>query len=62
QEIFPDEFDVQYRLALGLCYQCQYKFKGCEEGNSLIDKLLLTYPNKTELDSIKKIFNHWGLQ
>ncbi len=59
-KVFPSEYDAQYRLALALSYQCQYKFEGCEEGNKLIHRLLQNDPTNEKLLTVKDVFIHWG--
>ncbi|MEZ4858933.1 MAG: hypothetical protein R2781_09000 [Flavobacteriaceae bacterium] len=55
-ELFPSEFDAQYRIVLALSYQCQYTFEGCEEGAILVEKLKREFPHSSELDCVAKIF------
>ncbi len=59
-ELYPSEYRAHYRLAVTYSYQCQYEFKGCEEGYALIKKLETQFPHATELESVKTVFEHWA--
>lgn len=60
-ELFPSEFAGQYRLAVAYSYQCQYDFEGCEEGMKIVKKLEKAYPNSEEVQTVKAVFEHWGV-
>jgi len=59
-ELFPNDFDANYRLALGYSYRCQYNFEDCRVGKELIDKLEKQFPNDKDIKEVKTIFVHWG--
>jgi len=52
-EIFPEEYDANYRLALAYAYRCQYENKNCNEGKILVEKLNNSFPNKDALNQLK---------
>ncbi len=55
-ELFPDEFEANYRLALAYSYHCQYKNKDCEIGKMLTIRLLKYFPEKVNLIELKNVF------
>ena len=57
-EIFPNEYDVQYRLALGYSYKCQHKNKGCERADSLVSRLLTHFPDSEEVKDLRVSLNN----
>lgn len=57
-EIFPKEYDVNYRLTYALCLRCEAEFTNCKEAKNKLDELLLQYPNRNELLELKKILNY----
>ncbi len=59
-QLYPNDFDANYRLALGYSYRCQYNFEDCEIGKKLINKLEIQYPNNNEIKEVKSIFERWG--
>lgn len=59
-QLYPSDFDANYRLALGYSYRCQYDFEDCGTGKELIDKLEKQFPNNKEIKEVKTIFVHWG--
>lgn len=59
-ELFPSEFAAHYRMAVAYSYQCQYEFKGCEEGMKIIERLEKEFPNSEELPAVRAVFEHWG--
>lgn len=54
-EIFPEEYDIHYRLTYAFCLSCEADFKNCNKAKEKLDKLLLQYPNKSELLELRKI-------
>ncbi|MBT0607385.1 tetratricopeptide repeat protein [Aequorivita echinoideorum] len=59
-QLFPNDFEANYRLALGYSYKCQYDFKDCRKGKILIDKLSEQFPHNQKIKEIEYIFHHWG--
>ncbi len=57
-EIFPKEYDINYRLTYALCLRCEADFINCKEAKSKLDKLLLQYPNKSELMELQKMLEY----
>ncbi|MET7030803.1 hypothetical protein [Sediminicola luteus] len=57
-EIFPKEYDINYRLTYALCLRCEADFTNCKEAKSKLDKLLLQYPNKSELMELRKMLEY----
>ncbi|MFY8187902.1 MAG: hypothetical protein ACOVLC_08075 [Flavobacterium sp.] len=53
-ELFPSNFEGNYRLALAYSLQCEFDFKNCNEAKMFLDTLYAEFPNKKdELASIK---------
>lgn len=52
-EIYPNEFDAQYRLALAYTYKCQYTKEDCLIGDSLVNILLIQSPKNAEVKGLK---------
>lgn len=48
-EIFPRNFDANYRLALAYTYNCQDSKERCQEAEQLIFELLKAYPDNPDL-------------
>ena len=59
-ELYPGNYDARYRIALAYSYQCQYEFKGCEEGKQMVEELKEEFPNRSDLLEVEKVFTHWG--
>lgn len=57
-EIFPNELDAQYRLALAYSYKCKYKNESCLTADSLVNRLYNYYPNNLEIKELKDIIKH----
>lgn len=60
QQLFPNDFEVNYRIALGYSYRCQYDFEDCGVGKELIDKLEKQFPTNEKIKDVKAIFVNWG--
>jgi len=56
-EIFPENFDANYRLALAYSYNCKFKNIDCEKGYKLNNRLLKYFPNNLNLQELKKKFD-----
>lgn len=57
-EIFPNEFEGNYRLALAYSYHCQFENKNCERGKSLTIRLIKYFPKNTDLIKLLEIFEN----
>ncbi len=53
-DLFPKEYDINYRLVAAYCYRCNAEFINCKEAKELLDKILNDYPNKQELLKLKE--------
>lgn len=51
-DLFPDDYEANYRLALAYSYHCQYENKNCEAGKKLTERLLKYFPEKPELQAL----------
>jgi len=56
-ELFPDDFEANYRLALAYSYDCRYNNKYCEDGAKLTDRLQEFYPENLDLQKLKAVFD-----
>ena len=56
KKIFPNEYDVNYRLALAYGSKCKYENSGCAVGSELLTKLKHQFPDKEELHSLDEMF------
>ncbi len=56
KEIYPTEFDVNYRLALAYGGKCKYEKSGCEEGRAILEDLRDRFPEKSELWKLRDYF------
>ena len=54
-EVFPKEYDINYRLASAYCYRCEIEFKDCTEAKEQLNKLLKEYPEKPDLLRLREI-------
>ncbi|MBU2997885.1 tetratricopeptide repeat protein [Cellulophaga baltica] len=52
-DLFPKEYDINYRLVAAYSYRCNDEFIDCKEAKKLLDKILNEYPNKAELLELK---------
>ena len=57
-EIFPKEYDINYRLTYALCLRCEADFTNCKEAQNKLDELLLQYPNRGELLELRRILKY----
>jgi hypothetical protein len=53
-ELFPKEYDINYRLVSAYCYRCNAEFIDCKKAKELLDQILNEYPNKQELLKLKE--------
>jgi predicted Zn-dependent protease len=52
-EIFPNEYDIKYRLAYAYTYRCRNEQKDCDTGLAYINALMEAYPNNDDLIQLK---------
>ncbi|QWX83862.1 hypothetical protein H0I23_15640 [Cellulophaga sp. HaHaR_3_176] len=57
-EIFPNEYDINYRLTYALSLKCETDFMNCKEAKDNLDRLLIAYPQKRELFELQKILEY----
>jgi len=55
-ELFPNEFEASYRLALTYSYSCIFENENCEIGETLTARLIKYYPDDPKLQELKKVF------
>ncbi|MFD2561264.1 hypothetical protein [Aquimarina rubra] len=46
KEIFPKNYDINYRLVRSYSFECESEFQNCHEAKKLLDKLFLMFPDK----------------
>ena len=56
-ELFPNEFEGNYRLALAYSYRCKDENKDCEIGEKITNRLLKYFPNEPGLIELKSVFD-----
>jgi len=56
-QLFPKEFDANYRLALTYSYSCKNENRNCKIGQELTNKLIKYFPEKENLRELKNNFN-----
>jgi len=56
-EIFPKEFEGNYRLALAYSYNCKLVGKDCINGITLVNRLFKLSPNNKDLVKLKEVFD-----
>jgi hypothetical protein len=56
KEIYPGEYDVNYRLALAYGGKCKYERSGCKEGRAIMENLKVKYPDKLEVWKLESYF------
>ena len=57
-EVFPNEFDAQYRLAQSYTYKCQLENKSCFKADSLVDRLIKYFPENKKIQELKYVISH----
>jgi tetratricopeptide (TPR) repeat protein len=55
-EIYPNDFDASYRLALAYVYHCKFENKDCNRGKILLMRLLKVKPENSALIELNQIF------
>ncbi len=59
KEIFPKNYDINYRLVRSYSFECENEFQNCREAKKLLDKLFLMFPDKEkELLEIKGMLEY----
>ena len=48
-EIFPNDFDIKYRLGYAYTYRCQNEKKDCKKGAEYVKNLNVDFPDKNEI-------------
>ncbi|WP_435624723.1 hypothetical protein [Flagellimonas sp.] len=57
KRIYPNEYNVNYRLTLTYGSWCKYNRTGCAEGKRIYDNLKVQFPEKKELEELEKYFD-----
>lgn len=57
KELFPNEFDINYRLALAYSYRCDFEKIDCEKGKKLTNQLLKQFPKNSDLKKLQIVFD-----
>jgi len=47
--IFPNHFDIHYRILYNYSTQCEQMFTNCENANALADSVYTTFPDKIDV-------------
>lgn len=55
KEIFPTEYDINYRLALAFSNQCKFQNSGCKKANELLAAMKKQFPERAELNTIEQV-------
>ena len=55
-KLFPNEYDVNYRLALVYSYQCAAEKQHCFEGINLMHQLSAQYPERIQLQELRAFY------
>jgi len=56
KEIYPAEYNVNYRLVLAYGGKCRYEQSGCIEGSKILENLKLQFTEKKELEKLDDYF------
>ncbi len=48
KDVFPKNYEVNYRLVRSYSFQCENEFKDCHTAKKLLDKLFLSFPDKED--------------
>jgi cell division protein FtsL len=55
RDIFPDNFEINFRLLNSYGFLCEFEFKNCNDVQVLLNQIILKYPEReNELTAIKK--------
>lgn len=58
KEVFPTEYDINYRLTYVFCLSCEAEYINCKEAKENLDKLIVAFPEKQELFELKKLLKY----
>lgn len=56
--LYPENFDANYRLALAYAYSCVHVSKHCDSGNVLIKKLMISHGEKNDILYLEAILTN----
>ncbi|MCF8371746.1 MAG: tetratricopeptide repeat protein [Bacteroidales bacterium] len=56
-EVFPNDYDASFRLARTYTYCCEREKENCKEAVQLIDKLLLAFPEDSNIVDLKEHYH-----
>lgn len=56
KEVFPNEYDVNYRLVLVYGSRCKYEKSDCSNGKQFLEALITQFPEKKELEKLEQYF------
>ncbi|WP_291117017.1 hypothetical protein [Flavobacterium sp. UBA6135] len=56
-KLFPNQFEVEYRICLGYSYLCRYDQKECEKGKEIVLKTIEKYPNENKMKELVQFFS-----
>lgn len=63
-QLYPDSYQSNHRLVMGLAYQCEFESRGCKEGKERALCLLEQYPDKKSFRRYSNYFHkkaaHFG--
>lgn len=51
-QLYPTNFDAQYRYCLAVNYWCMYEQTNCEEADQLLDEMLKKYPENKMVQNL----------
>ncbi|MBO0320737.1 hypothetical protein J0X14_00395 [Muricauda sp. CAU 1633] len=57
KEIYPSEYNVNYRLVIAYGGKCKYEQSGCTEGHRILKNLKAQFPEKSELYNLSNYFD-----
>ncbi len=58
-ELFPNNFNANYKLAIAYSYQCKYEGRNCIEGKSYFIKILEEFSQHDDYYKITKLNKYW---
>jgi len=59
-ELFPQEYEANYRLALAYSYDCKFENRNCIQGKKLTARLLKYHPDEINLIKLKVAFQDYA--
>jgi tetratricopeptide (TPR) repeat protein len=54
KKIYPDNFDIEYRIVHTMSLKCKYEFEKCRETKEILDSLIFVHPGNLKLKSLKE--------